>query len=896
MSRVGPYEILAPIGAGGMGEVLRARDPKLGREVAIKVLPAAFAQDAERVARFRREAQILAALNHPSIAAIYGLEESEGTLALVMELVEGEDLGARLKRGAIPVDEALAIAKQIAEALEEAHERGIVHRDLKPANVKVTADGKVKVLDFGLAKAFSADPMTGSGSHDLSQSPTLAGAGTMAGVILGTAAYMSPEQARGKAVDRRADIWAFGVVLYEMLTGRRLFAGETVSDVLAAVLTRNPDWQALPAAAPAGLRALLGRCLERDPRRRLQHMGDARVALEDLIANAGSASGVASEPTTRPRRTLAWLPLALAGLAGLGLGVGLVRRDPAAGMAGAPGGPVRMEVPLAAGIRFLGDLALSPDGRVLVFTGQAADGSRSLWQRSLDSLAIQPIAGTADARFPFWSPDGRRLGFFAGGELRVLDFVSGAVRSVTPTGPYSDVRGGAWGADDTIVFAPTYAGGLLRVSAAGGPAQPATQLDTARGHGTHRVPRFLPDGRHFFFYASAGTGVEPGQLCLGTLGSTEHRCLAESDSEAVALAADVVLFVRGRALLAQEFDAEGLQLRGEPVAVGIEMPSNLGTSGHRGLAAGAGHLAYHTGSTSSVRVAWFGRDGSEGTSVYDKGYWLFGPRLDPTGRRVALSVYRPGSQGEIWLVDPERNTELRLTQRDDTSMALWSRSGRELALMNQSPQRNAVYRVEADRPETLELWRAVPGLVSVDSWLPADRGLLFTSIGATTRADIWRLDRAPDALPQPVLATSAAEHSAELSPDGRWLAYVSDETGREEIYVRRLDGAGSPWKVSSGGANDPRWRADGRELFFVAPGGRLHAVATTLGETFSAAPPQLLFTQRLDESGNRQYDVSPDGRRFVINVQKATEETPIVLVLGWADEIRQRLKAAGGLR
>ncbi|MCL4819653.1 MAG: serine/threonine-protein kinase [Vicinamibacteria bacterium] len=646
-TRLGPYEIVAPIGAGGMGEVFRARDTKLGREVAIKVLPAAFAQEAERVARFRREAQILAALHHPNIASIFGLEEEGTTLALAMELVEGEDLAARLKRGAIPVDEAIAVARQIAEALEAAHEKGIVHRDLKPANVKLTADGRAKVLDFGLAKAFAGDPMARSGSHDLSQSPTLAtAAGTQAGVILGTAAYMSPEQARGKPVDKRADIWAFGVVLFEMLTGRQPFGGETVSDVLAAVLTKEPDWQALPPAAAGGVQALLVRCLERDPRRRLHHMGDARVALEDLVSGAGRAGREPRDPGAGTRARVAWLHLALAGLAGLGLGVGAAWRMLPASPTSDLGGPVRMEIPPRPEVQFLGDLALSPDGRTLVFTGQAADGSRSLWQRPLDSLTLSPIAGTADARFPFWAPDGRRLGFFAGGELRVLDRVSGAARSVTPTASYADVRGASWGADDTIVFAPTYSGPLMRVSAAGGEAQPATRLDASSEQGTHRLPRFLPDGRRFLFYSSRGTGVEPGELCVGALDSLEHRCLTESDSEAVVLAPDLLLFVRGKALLAQEFDPGAVELRGQPVALDIEMPSNLGTSGHRGLAAAAGHAVYSTGSTSTVRIASFDRDGVEESVVYDRGFWIFGPRLDPRGERVAVAVYRPGSLGE----------------------------------------------------------------------------------------------------------------------------------------------------------------------------------------------------------------------------------------------------------
>ena len=429
------------------------------------------------------------------------------------------------------------------------------------------------------------------------------------------------------------------------------------------------------------------------------------------------------------------------------------------------GGLVRFEIPLAASSRFLGGVALSPDGRRLVFSAGDANGERILWLRALDALEAQPIAGTADARFPFWSPDGRTLGFFAGGELRTMDMVSRAVRTLVKAGPYSDVRGAAWGADDTIVFAPTYIGGLMRISAKGGAVEPATRLALERGEGTHRFPRFLPDGRRYLFYVSAGTGGEPGQICTASLGAVDHRCLAESNSAVSVLAPDALLFVRGSALLAQRLDLEKLALVGEPLALGVDMPANLGSSGHRALTTSAGTIAYHVGSTSMNRLAWIDRDGTERETVYDKDHWIFGPRITPDGNRLVFSVYRSGVQGEIWLLERERRSETRLTE-GDTQMAVWSRSGRELALARTTKSGTALFRMEADRPDTLKEWKAMPGLAQIDSWLPGDAGVLFTVEGAGTRNDLWRLDKTPGAEPQPLLVTPAAEHSGEVSPTG----------------------------------------------------------------------------------------------------------------------------------
>ncbi len=869
-----------------MGEVFRARDTKLGRDVAIKVLPAALAQDAERVGRFRREAQILATLNHPNIAAIYGLEEANGTVGLVMELVAGDDLAQRLRGGAIPVDEAISLAKQIAEALEEAHEKGIVHRDLKPANVKVTPEGKVKVLDFGLAKALEGDPGATS-NPQLSHSPTMSRHATEAGLILGTAAYMSPEQARGKTVDKRADIWSFGVVLYEMLAGERLFSGETVSDVLAAVLTRTPDWNTLPQATPAGVRALLRRCIERDPKKRLHDAADARILLEDAAFDAG-VDGEPKAAGSRGARSV-WGSRAAFLALGAAISWTAVMVSGPKVLAPAPASTIRYEIPLPPAHSFQGDLALSPNRRTLVFS--AADdalGIRSLWIRSLDALESKKLENTEDARFPFWSPDSRELGFFAGGELRALDTVSGAQRVVTRAGSYTEVRGATWSSAGVIVFNPRYSGGLLKVSDKGGPVEPASRLDFTRGEGTHRMPSFLQDGRHFTFYASPGAGVEPGEICLGELGSLEHHCLGISSSSGIATPSGHLLFVRGKVLMAQRLDSVKGTLVGDPIPFDTEFPSNVGTSGQRAFSAGGDALAFHLGAPSQNRLLWVDRRGIEQQVVYDRpADWIFYPRLAPDGRRIALTVYKPNETGSIWVIDPARSGETLMTREGDNQGAVWSRSGRELAILNfTNGGESTVLRADSEKAQSARVWKVVPGLSNVDSWAPDDRGVMLSVIGASTGSDIWELSDSGEL--RSVIATRATEHSAEASPDGRWLAYVSDVGGREDVYVAPISGAGSAWKISPAGGNEPKWRPDGRELFYIAPGGRMQAVPIAPGPTFTAGAQQTLFAARFDASGNRAYDVAADGRRFLVNLSKSSPGSPIVVILGLGDEIRTR--------
>ncbi len=882
-SSLSHYKITVKLGQGGMGEVYRATDENLGRDVAIKVLPTEVAGDTERLGRFRREAQLLGSLNHTNIASLYGLEEAEGKPFLVLELVEGEELSERLQRGAIPVDESIDIAKQIAEALEEAHERGIVHRDLKPANIKITPDGRVKVLDFGLAKAYAGDAAEGS-APNVSQSPTMSAQATQAGVILGTAAYMSPEQARGKPVDKRADIWAFGVVLFEMLSGKQLFAGETVSDVLAAVLTREPDWNSLPSATPTGVTRALRRCLDQDPRQRLHDIADARLDLGD----ESTALQTAGSPRTSGPSWLASVALAMVVAAAASSLTALLSRNESPQTNGQP---LRFEIPLPNESQLVGGIALAPDGETLAFVARDDTGQTAVWVRAMGDLDARRIESSTGARYPFWSPDGRRLGFFAGGDLLIMDLIGQVPRVIASAGSPADVRGATWNQNGLIVYAPTFTGGLMQVPAAGGEARPTTTLAVARNEGTHRFPLFLPDGRHLVFYLAAGTGTEPGWIGLGQVGSGEHRRLAPASSLQAFLPPSTLLYTTGRTLVAQRLDLSRMELVGEPVPLGVEQPGNLAVSGNRALTAAANTVAYQVGVQGSTRIVWADRDGTELGTVFEGHGWLFGPSLSPDGTRVSVSSYAGSGVGGIWIVDPARNNQTRMTfdERDDQG-AVWSPDGQTLAVQAHSADEASIYLLDVRVPRSEKLWKKVPGLYGVDAWLPSGEALLFTRMDAANRSDIWILDRSSEES-RPLLASPANEYGPHPSPDGNWLAYASDASGRDEVYVRRLEGEGQVWRVSTDGGSTPLWRRDGRELFYVDQASRIVAVTTSLGASFSSGDPVVLFRSNLDESGGRQYDVSADGQRFLLNRRAATATKPIVVVRDWGPKIEKMLGA-----
>jgi Tol biopolymer transport system component len=879
---LGPYTIAAKLGAGGMGEVYRATDTKLGRDVAIKVLPADVAQDAERHARFKREAQLLASLNHPSIAAIYGLDEAGDKLFLVLELVEGEDLGERLARGRIPVAEALEIARQIATGLEEAHEKGIVHRDLKPANVKLTPDGKVKVLDFGLAKALSSE-VSGTGSPDSGNSPTMTRAATMAGMILGTAAYMSPEQARGKPADKRADIWAFGVVLAEMLSGEKMFDGETVSDTLAAVLTRDFDATHLPAGVSPAIRRLLRRCLAKNPKSRLHDIADARIVIEEVLAGKEEvppSPAIAPPVPAQPRWGLAAACLA-AGLVVGGLSGWLVRPAPARAT------PVltQFQIRPPEGATAARGLALSPDGRKIAFVARGADGRVSIWVRALDALEARAIADTTDARFPFWAPDSRRLGFFSPKGLQWTDTLGGAPIVIAPTGTMPEVRGAAWGADDVILYTPAYTGPIFSVAAKGGATAPATRLDGDTG--TTRFPSFLPDGKRFVFYASTGTGTEPGKLYLGRVGSLDAKLLGTANSSAVFAPPDRLLYARGDSMVAHRFDDRREELTGDPVPI-FSMGGSLTVSGLRSIAVSrGGTLIFRDDKRGTNDLVWVDRKGEVLETISNPdGAWHYGPRISPDGRFVAVSHLEVSKgNGEVWIYDLERKLTNRLTTGEgDDYQATWVKpAGREVVYSSgRGSAGYRLYRIAYDGSGAEKLWIENKASLQPSATTPDGRRMVFEKTDDKGRISLWIGDLDGGGAPTRLTPESASESSADLSPDGRWLAFQSDVTRTVEVYVRRLDGIGGAIRISNAGGIMPLFGHDGRELFYLDPLGRIVAVPIGRGADLQPGAPTPLFAARVEDALDRQYDVSMDGQRFLLNRTANRDAEPITVVLDWS--------------
>jgi serine/threonine protein kinase/Tol biopolymer transport system component len=869
-TRIAHYEINTHLGSGGMGEVYEATDSKLGRRVAIKVLPEEFARDADRVARFEREARVLASLNHPHIAAIHGFEELGGRNFLVMELVEGETLAGRIARGRLPVDDALPIALQIAEALEAAHEKGIIHRDLKPANVKVTSEGQVKLLDFGLAKAFEAQPA----EIDVSNSPTLSAMATHAGVILGTAAYMSPEQAKGAAVDRRTDIFAFGSVLFEMLTGRRAFEGENVADILAAVLKVEPDWSRLPADVPPSVRRLLRRCLNKDRRRRPQAAGDVRIEIEEADAAPDVSGAGHAAPQSGRRERAAWIIAILAASAAVVLAMLAFRPPPEAP-------EMRVEVttpPTPDPISF----AVSPDGRRLAFVA-SGDGAPRLWLRALDTAALQPLAGTEGASYPFWSPDSRSIGFFAGGKLKRIEAAGGPPRTLADA---PEGRGGTWSVDDVILFSPQPGSRLQRVSASAGDV---ATVDTGVLE-TPRFPQFLPDGRRFLFFVIGGFGRATLKgVYLGSLDAAEPRHVTDADAYGLYMPPGWLLYIRGSALMARPFDAARGEFEGDPLVVADPVGVDANVYAAAVSVSTPGLVAYRSGGPSRRQLAWFDRSGRpSGTVGQPDENDLLGPELSPDGRRVAV-LRSIRNARNVWLVDVDRGVPTPFT--DDPSSAQnpqWSPDAGRIAFQSVLGDRPGLYAWPLAAASSKEL--LVPGAAGPQDWSHDGRFLVYTTNDPKTRGDLWTVPLAGDRTPVPFANSSYDESSGQFSPDGRWIAYRSDESGRYEIYVQPFPGPGERRRVSSDGGTEPRWRADGREIFYISPDAKMIAVPfRSSGPAPGIGTPVTLFQTRKVRGGTgnvqQQYDVSPDGR-FLINVN-ADENvaSPIMLIMNWKTPI-----------
>jgi len=893
-TRLGPYQITAPLGAGGMGEVYRALDTRLDRTVAIKVLKAHIAADPDVRGRFEREARAISALDHPNICALYDVGEQDGTAYLVMQYLEGDTLAQRIggspekeregfsRAKGLPVTEALALARQIADALEAAHERGIVHRDLKPANVMVLRDGTAKVLDFGLAKAGGAGQAGSAGDAgpavaqgfspaDLTHSPTAMGP-TVDGVLLGTAPYMSPEQARGKTVDKRTDIWAFGCVLYEMLTGRRAFGGETGSDTIAAILEREPNWDLLPEAVPARIRGLLHRCLRKDLKRRLHDIADARIEIDEALSEPPSSEQAVGPVAARGRERLVWmLTTSVLAVALAVAGAGYLRAP-----ADAP--EIRLDIATPATSDPV-SFALSPDGRSIVFAA-SGDGPPRLWLRSLDSTSARPLAGTEGASGPFWSPDGRSVGFFGTQKLKQIDLVGGLPQALADVAPGV---GATWGPDGVILFSPTFSSAIYRVPASGGDAVALTTLD--RGQTGHSSPQFLPGGRQFLFFA-AGTSEARG-IYVGSLDAQKPTRVMPAESAGAYVAPGWLLFVRQTTLVARRFDPARGALSGDPVTVASPIIASANGLASALSTAASGLVAYRVEGTARRQLTWFDRSGKAvGTIGAADDQNLVDPELSPDGRQVAVNRTVEHNT-DIWLVDAARTT--RFTSDPGTDQfPIWSPDGTRIGFSSTRSGVSDLYQKSSSGAGTEEVVLASPQGKVLNDWSPDGRVLLFHAPGPKAGPDIWRLALDGDRKASVFLNSSAAEVWGQFSPDGRWVAYQTFETGQSEIAVQPFPGPGGHWTVSTSGGNYPRWGPDGRELFYVEPSGKLMAVPIRAnGTSLDVGTPTALFLPPMVGGGTNvvrhraQYDVAPDGR-FLINVtlQEAVV-SPITIVLNW---------------
>jgi Tol biopolymer transport system component len=888
--RLGPYEITGKLGEGGMGEVYRATDSRLKREVAIKVLPNAFTEDPERLARFEREAQVLAQLHHPHIASIFGLEESEGVRALVMELVEGPTLADKIAAGPLPVDEAIAVARQIAEALEDAHEKGIVHRDLKPANVKVRPDGAVKVLDFGLAKAL--DPTASASAPALAHSPTITSLATQAGLILGTAAYMAPEQARGGAVDRRADIWAFGVVLYEMLTGDSLFAGDTVSDTLAGVLKTEIDLGRLPGDTPAAVRRLLRHCLERNLDDRLHDIADVRILLGEAQEGPLPTEAVAAPAL---RRWTGWLGWAVA-CAALALVAPFAWRGRAPRVAPAV---TRLEVQLPEGARLvLRDipvLALSPDGRELAFT--AADpqsGQPVIYVRRMDDTEAHPIGGTERGSSPILSPSGDAVAFFSDRELKKIQLGGGAPFTLAEA---TSSRGGSWSPDGaTIYYSPEYASGIWRVPAAGGTAEPVVEPDANAGERTFRWPQALPGGRALLFTVGSSdspNNYDKARLEAFTLDTKKRRVLVRGANMGRFAPPDHLVYARAGVLYAVHFDPERLEVSGAPTPVlqGVGGDPSSGV-GYFDLAAD-GTLAYLRGDLSDrdVFLTLVDRQGkAERIPIAPRGFGY--PRFSPDGTRLAVSVgVNPvGTDGDLWVFTPSSGSMERLTFSGNAIYPSWTPDGSRIVYAEM--QKAGLYLKPADGTGSPELVTRADEPSLPESWSPDGRTLAYVRIAKSTDVYLQTVGG------EPRLFERDASGPV-FSPDGRWIAYSSPSSGESKVFVRSVTGDGK-WQISTGGGGYARWPAPGDEIYYIAidsPDRSVMSVPVGQGPAFRAGPPRQVIASTggyfvTSTAPSVNWDVAPGGRRFVFTEQQhgVRSDSVIAVALNWTTHVGSSLR------
>jgi len=886
-AQLGPYTVISPLGSGGMGEVWRAKDTRLNREVAIKLLPASCATDADRLGRFKQEALATSSLNHPNILTIYDIGSLNGAPYIVAELLEGDELRDQLNEGALPVGRCVEYARQITQGLAAAHEKGIVHRDLKPENLFVTIDGRVKILDFGLAKL---RPSQLSGMD--SQAPTQKKI-TNPGTVLGTVGYMSPEQVRGQEADHRADIFSFGVILYEMLSGRRAFGGESAIEVMNAILKEEPpELTAMNHRVPQGLERLIRRCLEKQPERRFHSAHDLGYALEALSTSSGARpeSQLEAAPMRMGRwrllkdARLAWVVTGILAMALLISTLLYLRQSPPETRVtrfsiSLPKGTVTNDrvAPVAP--------ALSPDGRRLIFSVVDVAEKRQLWLRPLDAFAAQPLAGTEGALpFAFWARDGKYVAFFADNKLKKLDINSGVIEIICPVG--GRLFGGDWNRDGVILFNKGQGEALLRVNATGGKPEPATELDTANGERWHSFPSFLPDGKHFLFQV---IGRDNG-IYVGSLDTKDHKLLIPlgtdiaNSTRAIWSPPGYILYALNRdTLVARAFDPDRLELKGEPFRVAKNVRV-IGPGIAQFTVSANGNLAFfQSGDEDPSQLTWRDRSGKQLGVAGQTAPWL-SLKLSPNERYVALIRQEPGRLNSLWLLDLRRDTSTPFVSEGVNSFPVWAPNSEQLAFMSLRNSESNLFLKPLSENAPEERLLNSPFTGAPTSWTPYGNFLIFTRLMPQTQNDIWMLPMLVDRKPRPLVETKANDRAGAVSPDGHWLAYASNQLGDYEVYVMRFPQPGRPVCISRSGGTDPFWRGDGKELFFVA-GNKLMAAsvgAVSSDAEFQADAPHALFEL---EGTNLIYAPSRDGQRFLVGVVKERAAAPpINVVMNWTVE------------
>ncbi|MGK2858867.1 MAG: protein kinase domain-containing protein [Thermoanaerobaculia bacterium] len=887
-TRLGPYEVTASIGAGGMGEVWRAKDTRLDRDVAVKVLPPGFASNPQLKARFEREAKTISSLNHPNICTLFDVGHHEGTDFLVMELLEGESLADRIQKGALPPDQVLRVGSQVADALDRAHKQGIVHRDLKPGNVFLTKTG-AKLLDFGLARSgIENDPLRG-----FTEAATQAKPLTQEGTILGTFQYMAPEQLEGSEADARTDIFALGALLYEMATGTRAFQGTSKTSLIAAIVSSHPaPISSVTPMVPPALDHIVRKCLEKDPEDRWQSAHDVASELR-WLSEAGSQAGVATTVTLRrkTREKLAWAMAAMFALLAIVAAGAWIRNRPA------PAEPFRATIDPPADAALLPydllGLALSPDGKRLAFAANLDSGGQQLWIRDLSSMAAKPLPETAGAAYPFWSPDGRYIAFFADGKLKKLDLRGGApqVLADAPTG-----RGGSWSRGDVILFAPNIRSPIQSIPAAGGTPKNATRFDEEK-EVTNRLPHFLPDGKHFFYISRQRVANgEVGRLMLASLDSLDASVLIEDSTNAQYVEPGYVLFGRRNDLFAWRFDLKDLKLIGQPAPVQNEKislwePKNLLIY----TASDQGAIVYLPEVLRKSSLRWVGRDGRAlgelGTPAFNQS-----PRISPDGTKVAMAIGDTSTTvTDLWILDLQYDRRFRITQKSGAfSYPVWSRDSKKIAFICQPKAVQDLCVKSLATAGDIELLYESPFWKTSGSWSLDGKSFYFSEQNPETNNDLLLLDGSdPKKPPVTILKTPFNEDIVELSPDGSWLAYISNESGRQEVYVRPASGSFEQWQISNGGGAQPRWTRGGQELLYAAPDGNVMSVAITTAPVFRPGVPKALF--KLPEPPDRDTpifeDVSADGERILLNVPTtARSSVAFHVILNWTSLLGEQAR------